>query len=86
MTMSNVKTAISIDKALFQEIESMAQELEISRSRFFMLAAQEFIQRKKNRRLLEAINAAYEDSPDEEEIEVMRRMKKHARTVVDEWK
>jgi len=84
--MSNVKTAISLDESLFHEIETIVRELEISRSRFFTLAAQEFIQRKKSRQLLEAINAAYEDSPDEEEAEMMRRMKKYARTVVDEWK
>ena len=62
--MANIKTAISMEKPLFEEMESLAEELDVSRSHVFTLAAREFIQRHKNQRLLDALNAAYDDLPD----------------------
>jgi metal-responsive CopG/Arc/MetJ family transcriptional regulator len=65
--MANIKTAISIDKPLFEEVDELAHELNTSRSHIFSLAAQEFINRHKNQKLLQAINEAYVDMPDEKE-------------------
>ena len=65
--MPNTKTAISIEKSLFQELEALAQEMEISRSYLFTLAAREFINRYKSRKLLDDLNAAYDDLPDSTE-------------------
>jgi metal-responsive CopG/Arc/MetJ family transcriptional regulator len=80
------KTAISIEKPLFDEVEALAEELEVSRSFVFTLAAREFIQRHKNEKLLEAINAAYKDTPDVNEKRLRTRMKsKQQRLVKDRW-
>jgi metal-responsive CopG/Arc/MetJ family transcriptional regulator len=85
--MTNIKTAISIDKPLFEEVDALARELEVSRSRLFSLAVSDFIQRRKNNELLEAINAAYQDSPDSEEQQTLERMKAVRRRIVkDSWK
>lgn len=65
--MSNVKSAISLPESLFEEAEAIAEELKVSRSRLMALALEEFIRRHQNRQLLAKINAAYDDSPDEEE-------------------
>ena len=65
--MASIKTAISIDKPLFEKVDDLAQELNTSRSRIFALAASEFVQRYKNLKLLEAINKAYDDFPDMKE-------------------
>ncbi|MBN1904177.1 MAG: CopG family transcriptional regulator [Deltaproteobacteria bacterium] len=84
--MANIKTEISIDKPLFDQLGDLAQELNTSRSRIFTLAATEFIQRHKNLKLLEAINDAYDDFPDEKESSfhiVMRS--KHIKMVNDQW-
>ncbi len=62
-----VKTAISLDDSLFEKVESMVRELKISRSRFFALAAQDYIKRLETQRMIAAINEAYEDFPDDEE-------------------
>ena len=62
--MANIKTSISIEEPLFKEVEALAEELEVSRSRIFAHAAREFIQRHKNQKSLDAINAANEDLPD----------------------
>ena len=50
--MANVKTAISIDEPLFEEINELAHEMAISRSHLFSVAAQEFIQKHKSLKLL----------------------------------
>lgn len=84
--MANIKTAISIDKPLFEEVDELAQELKTSRSRIFSLAAQEFIDRHKNQKLLQAINKAYEDIPDEKEESPRSMMRlRHLGMVKDQW-
>jgi metal-responsive CopG/Arc/MetJ family transcriptional regulator len=84
--MANIKTAISIEKPLFDEVEELAEELEVSRSHLFTLAAREFIQRHKNQKLLDAINAACKDSPDINEEKLRVQMKsKQRRLVKDQW-
>ena len=84
--MRNVKTAISIDKPLFEQINSLANEMNTSRSRIFSLAAKEFIQRHKNQELLDAINSAYDDVPDEKESTLKSAMRsRHLNMVQDQW-
>ena len=84
--MANIKTAISIDKPLFEKVDNLAHELNTTRSRIFALAAQEFIQRHKNQKLLKAINEAYDDIPDvkEETLKSMMRSR-HLEMVKDQW-
>ena len=84
--MASIKTAISLQKSLLEQVDTLARELDISRSRLFALAAEEFIQRYKNRELLEAINAAYDDFSDTEERIVRQKMRhQHRRLVEGQW-
>jgi len=84
--MASIKTAISIDKPLFDQVDDLAHELKTSRSRIFVLAATEFIQRHKNLKLLEAINAAYDDFPDVKESSLRSAMRsRHLKMVKDQW-
>lgn len=84
--MGTVKTAISIDKPLFEQLGNLAQKMNISRSRIFALAVQEFIQRHENLKLLEAINAAYDDFPDGKESSLnTSRRAMHLKIVKDQW-
>jgi len=84
--MANVKTAISIQDSLFKEVEALASEMSISRSKLFALAVEEFIQRRGNRQLLQQINAAYDDAPDPGEREYQRRIKaQHRQLVEGQW-
>lgn len=84
--MANVKTAISIQESLFKEVETLAGEMNISRSKLFAIAIEEFIQRRQNRQLLQQINAAYDDAPDPGEREYQRRMKvQHRQLVEGQW-
>jgi len=84
--MSSTKTAISIQEELFEEAESLARELHISRSRLFVLALQDFIERHRNQKLLNEINSAYEDQTDPAESIRLRSMRRRQRQIVEgEW-
>ena len=84
--MANIKTAISIEKPLFEQVDNLAHELNTSRSRIFSMAATDFIQRHKNQKLFDAINAAYDDIPEvrEESLKSVMRSK-HIKIVKDQW-
>ncbi len=84
--MHNVKTAISVDKSLFDEAEKIAHKLKVSRSRLFALALEDFIRREQNRDLLTQINAAYSDEPDATEKTLRHKARAtHRRIVRGEW-
>lgn len=84
--MANIKTAISIEKHLFDDVEALSEEMKVSRSYLFTLAARDFLQHHKNQKLLDAINAAYDDLPEPAEEKLRAQMKsKHRRLVKDQW-
>ncbi len=84
--MQNVKTAISIQKSLFEQAERLARKMKVSRSRLFALALEDYIHREQNRELLTQINAAYADEPDATEETLRRKTRStHRRIVRGEW-
>ncbi|KAA0261674.1 MAG: CopG family transcriptional regulator [Chloroflexi bacterium] len=70
--MTIVKTAISIQKSLFQRAEEIAKEMKISSSRLFVLAVEDFIRRYQNQLLLDEINSVYSDSLEQNEEDDFR--------------
>jgi metal-responsive CopG/Arc/MetJ family transcriptional regulator len=82
--MPNVKTAISIEKPIFEQMDILAKNLNISRSRLFAMAAREFIERHNNIELLKLINEAYGDSSKTEPMVTMMHSN-HYRMVKDRW-
>ena len=84
--MSRVKTAISLDAPLLQQIDAVAAELRMPRSRLLAEAAREFLKRYRNAKLLDALNKAHASGPSDEEIERRRAWKRqHRRRVEGEW-
>lgn len=79
---STIKTAISIQKSLFEEAENLAQELNVSRSELFGLAIESFVRNHQNQKLLEEINQAYAEEPDPAEKVRLTKMRKHHRKMV----
>ncbi|MCI5188682.1 MAG: ribbon-helix-helix protein, CopG family [Candidatus Electrothrix sp. AS4_5] len=73
--MSGIKTTISLDEHLFNEVKETARDLNTSRSRVIRLALLEFMERRKNQRLLEQLNKAYKDEPTGEEENIARSMR-----------
>ena len=83
---TTIKTAISIQKSLFEQAESLAQELNVSRSQLFGLAIETFVKNHQNQILLEEINKAYSDEQDTSDKVRLSKMRKHHRKIVrDKW-
>ena len=84
--MPYIKTTISIEKPIFDQVNDLAKNMNISRSRLFVIAAQEYIQRHTNIELLQAINEAYDDLPDDDPKIVDKIMRpRHLKIVKDQW-
>jgi metal-responsive CopG/Arc/MetJ family transcriptional regulator len=81
--MANIKTAISLKESLFEQVEALAQEMKVSRSRLFVLALEDYLRRHQNRQLLERINQAYCDAPDATEQKRLRDTRRQHRRIVE---
>jgi len=84
--MAHVKTAVSLDKDLFEEVEAMADEMNITRSCLVVLALRDFLRRYQSQRLLEQIDSAYSDAPDPSDHALQSSMiRQHRQVVEGEW-
>jgi metal-responsive CopG/Arc/MetJ family transcriptional regulator len=84
--MSAVKTAISLEKDLFRRAEALARRMRVSRSKLFSDAMAEFIKRRENSQLLQAIDAACVDPADSTEKKLQRSwQRQHRRLVREQW-
>jgi metal-responsive CopG/Arc/MetJ family transcriptional regulator len=81
-----IKTAISIEKDLFDQAEIIARTMKVSRSKLFVLALQDFIEHQKNKEMLARINAAYSDDTDVTEQTLrLKSRRQHRRIVEGQW-
>ena len=71
-----MKTAISIPDDIFKDIDKLSKELHCSRSRLIADAAKEYIEKIKNKKILDALNDAYSEKETKEEAELRRKSKK----------
>ena len=81
--MSHVKTAVSLHKSLFEQVEALARELKTSRSRVVEMSVEEMLRRRENRKLLEQINAACAGGLDKTEKAVLRGMRRVQRKLLE---
>jgi metal-responsive CopG/Arc/MetJ family transcriptional regulator len=81
--MAKVKIAISLQESLFEQVQALARELNVSRSRLLMLALEDFIHRYQNQKLLEQINNVYDDPPDPNEEGRLHQMRHQQRQIVE---
>ncbi|OQY98284.1 MAG: hypothetical protein B6D41_02560 [Chloroflexi bacterium UTCFX4] len=81
--MENVKTAISLQKSLFDQAEELARELNVSRSRLFVMALENYLDEYQNKRLFDKINQAIQDAPpDRAERKRVGQMRQHHKRMV----
>ena len=84
--METIKTAISIQKSLFEKAEDLARKMKVPRSRLYALALQDYLRRRENKNLLAQINAAQAEEPETSEKNLRQKSKRtHRRLVEGEW-
>lgn len=84
--MHAMKTAISIERNLFEQADTLARTMKVSRSKLFVIAMQDYIEHQKNKEMLALINSAYTDEPDTTEQTLRRKSRQqHRRIVGGEW-
>lgn len=86
--MTSVKTAISLDRELLEQIDAVARESGEPRSRILATAAREYLHNRQSRRLLEALDRAYSPGGADEVRETPERKlrrRKHRELVEGEW-
>ena len=82
--MAKTKTAISLKESLFEQADAIAQEMNISRSQLFSIAVEEFIERHRNQKMLEALNEVYKGGPDAAEQQLLREAKGKYRQLLED--
>jgi metal-responsive CopG/Arc/MetJ family transcriptional regulator len=84
--MAVIKTAISIDESLFEQIRKLSEEIKLSRYQIFSQAVKYFIDKKNNLELVRKINTAYSDILDEEERDRLKKSKRKYKEILkEEW-
>ena len=84
--MAAIKTAISIDKNLFDKINKLSDEIKLSRSQIFSQAVRYFVEKKNNLELVRKINQAYSDILDQDEIKLLEKSKiKYKEILKEKW-
>jgi predicted transcriptional regulator len=86
-TVTTTKTAISLDEDLLRRVDAVAEELHEPRSRVLARAAEEFLRRLENRRILERLDRAHAEEiaePREARKTELRRAH-HRELVKGEW-
>ena len=83
--MAKVRVAVSVEQALAQRADEAARRWGTPRSRLYARALEEFLTRVENRALLEGLNDAYADFPDEEESATLEGIRTLQRRSDDSW-
>ena len=84
--MARIKTAISLDRSLFEQAEILARKMRVSRSRLFAMALADFLRHCESEQLFQEINAAYLNGPDEaQQVRRQGMHRLHRKLVQGEW-
>lgn len=83
--MTAVKTAISLDPELLEQIDETARELGLPRSQLLAMAAEKLIRDRENAKLLQRLNESYSDENDEtcDESGVVEAWRRRHRELVE---
>lgn len=81
-----VKTAISLNEDLFKKANKLSAEMEISRSRLFQFAIENYIRQYENKQILANLNEVYSGELTAEEKKLQKSMKDyHKKMIKDKW-
>lgn len=85
--MTTIKTAISIEESLFHKAEELAAEMQVSRSRLFALALEDYVRQYHSQKITGILNEVYAGDPSEEEARQLEAMRRYQATLLkdDPW-
>jgi len=84
--MSKVKTAISIQEELLGRMDYIARKEHVPRSNLFERAAEDFLERQRNKDVLSRLNEVYRKTPTAEEKKLQKAMNLYNRKIAEgEW-
>jgi len=81
--MATVKTAVSLPEGLLVQVDQLAGELGVSRSKLFAFALSDMMDRHRKREILSRLNAVYGGEEDREELLVRERMAEYHKKIVE---
>ena len=80
-----MKTAISIQGELLEQVDATARTMGLSRSRLIALAVDEFVRKQREAEMLRRLNEVYGGANPGERTPLKGVKAKFARTVKDRW-
>ena len=85
--MPGVKTAVSIEKSLFEKAERLARDMNVSRSKLFSLAIKEYIKKQESHYLLAELNSVYGKEQDQGEQKLVQSHREKHKNIIgqEEW-
>ncbi len=83
--MSIIKTAISIEESIFNDVQNLAKDRKVSRSEIFRTAAAEYIERQKNEKILRQLNDVYAIPRSDDERKFHDVAIAKTAQVIDQW-
>jgi hypothetical protein len=75
--MATVKTAISLPEDVYMRAQREAERQNVSRSRLFSKAIDDYLIRLENAEMIKAIDEAYADGLDPDETEFLQAASRH---------
>jgi len=79
----HVKTAISMEAPLFEEIDQLARKKHVSRSKVLSMAAAEYVERERNREEFARLNEVYAGGPEEEDRVLLRFARRQMKQILE---
>jgi hypothetical protein len=85
--MANVKTAVSLERPLFDRADALARQMRIPRSRLFARALTDFLSRHEEAEIVRRLNEVYGDEPPDpaEKARLASMSRHHWRLMKDQW-
>jgi uncharacterized protein YpiB (UPF0302 family) len=81
-SMAKLKKDILLEDSLYEQISTIALEMQVSENELFALAIEDYLHRRRSQKLLKSIDEAYADGLDPSEKAMLEGMRRHQRQIV----
>ncbi|MGA3065998.1 MAG: ribbon-helix-helix protein, CopG family [Tepidisphaeraceae bacterium] len=82
--MASIKTAISVEEKLLKEVSRRSKRMGVSRSRFFAIAARDYLNRFDRQALIEQINKAQESGSDQADRRHLKSLRRNFAKILED--